>query len=235
MVLWAFTAHFQLLAQDGLPEKGDLIYESSLSNREALEGWIMEGPGELEFKDRWMQIYAPKEQGHHVYWSPAKLPASFIATWELQNLNTDAGLCIVFFAAEGNNGEDIFDASFPRRDGVFKQYTKSKYFNNYHISYYANTKDTRSKEVAHLRKNSGFNKVQVGEPGIPISSKAIHRVTLVKDKAEIRMFIDDRKVIDWIDDGQTYGSVLSGGRIGFRQMKWTRFQYRNLKIWEVDS
>lgn len=211
------------------------MYESGLSSEGDVTGWIMEGPGKVAFQEGWMVMHSPNEKGHHVYWSPAQLPSSFIASWEAQNLDTDAGLCIVFFAAEGKNGEDIFDKSFPKRTGIFKQYTKSKNFNNYHISYYANTKDKRSKEVTHLRKNAGFNKVQVGEPGIPLASREVHKVTLIKEAEQIKMFIDDRKVIDWSDDGQTYGRVLKGGRIGFRQMKWTRFQYRNLKIWEVDA
>ncbi len=91
-------------------------------------------------------------------------------------MEPDAGLCIIFFAAQGSNGESIFDPSFPKRDGIFRQYTKSKHFNNYHISYYANGKDKRDREISHLRKNTGFDKVLVGKPGIPIHSTEIHKI-----------------------------------------------------------
>lgn len=216
-------------------EKGTLLYENTLSSESSLKDWTLEGPAKFEFKEKWMHLFSPNEEGHHVLWCPEDFPESFIAEWELQNQETDAGLCIIFFSALGNNGESIFDPSFPKRDGVFKQYTKSTLFNNYHISYYANTKDNRASEVTHLRKNSGFNKVQIGEPGIPIKSEAIHKMRLVKDGTHITCFVDGRKVIDWTDDGKEFGSVLKGGKIGLRQMKWTHFRYRNFKVWSINK
>lgn len=216
-------------------KKGELLYENELATENDINGWVMEGPGVAEFANNWMHMYSPKEKDHHVFWCPEDFPASFIAEWELQNQETDAGLCIVFFSALGKNGESIFEPSFPKRDGTFKQYTKSKYFNNYHISYYANGKDTRAKEVGHLRKNRGFNKVQIGEPGIPVESTEIHKMRLVKDGSHILCFVDGCKIIDWTDDGKEYGPVLKGGKIGFRQMKWTHFKYRNFKVWKLNT
>jgi len=75
---------------------------------------------------------------HHVFWCPENFPDRFIAEWEAQNREPDAGLCIVFFAAKGEKGEDIFDPFLPKRDGTFKQYTQGKII-SYHISYYANS------------------------------------------------------------------------------------------------
>jgi hypothetical protein len=216
------------------PAKGKLMYENKLSSAEEVIDWKMEGPGVTEFKDGWMEMYSPEEKFHHVFWCPVDFPGSFIAEWELQNLETDAGLCIIFFSAKGDNGESIFDPSFPKRDGTFNQYTKSEYFNNYHISYYANTKDNRAKEVAHLRKNKGFEVVQVGEPGIPVHSDKIHKMTLIKDNAHIVMFLDERKIIDWTDDGKNQ-PVWQDGKIGFRQMQWTHFRYRNFKVWNLKN
>ena len=211
----------------------DLIYFSSLASETELNDWVLEGPGKLEFSQGWMHMYSPEEEGHHVFWCPMNFPSSFIAEWEVQNIETDAGLCIVFFSAKGKNGESIFDPSFPERNGIFKQYTKSKYFNNYHISYYANGKDKRAKEVAHLCKNEGFHKVLVGEPGIPVQSTAIHKMKLVKDGSHITMFVDERKIIDWTDYGKEYGPVLEDGKIGLRQMRWSHFRYRNFKVWSL--
>lgn len=216
-------------------KKGKLIYENRLANANDIKNWVMEGLAKIEFKEDWMHMFSPDEDGHHVFWCPEDFPANFIAEWELQNQETDAGLCIIFFSALGNNGESVFDPTFPKRDGVFRQYTKSKHFNNYHISYYANTKDNRAREVAHLRKNRGFNKVQIGEPGIPVKSTEIHKMRLVKEDAHITCFVDERKVIDWTDDGKEYGAVLKGGKIAFRQMKWTHFRYRNFKVWELKN
>ena len=234
-VLFLGAIHLQGQTPADSFKKGDLIYRNPLADKEDMADWKMEGPGVTEFGEGWMEMFSPGEEGHHVLWCPENFPGSFVAEWELQNLETDAGLCIIFFSAKGNNGESIFDPSFPRRNGIFSQYTKSEYFNNYHISYYANGKDNREREVAHLRKNKGFNKVQVGGPGIPVHSTAIHKMTLIKDGSHIMMYIDDRKIIDWTDDGKKYGPVLQDGKMGFRQMEWTHFRYRNFKVWSLDS
>lgn len=223
-----------LFSQAGDFKKGALLYANSFSGKEQVEDWIMEGPGRLEFRDNWMEMYSPGEKFHHVLWCPKDFPASFIAEWEAQDLETDAGLCIVFFAARGKKGEDIFNPSFPKRNGTFSDYTKSKYLNCYHISYYANGRDEPGREISHLRKNSGFHLVQENEPGIPVKSAAIHHLTLIRDGAHILMYVDERKIIDWTDDGKEYGPVLQEGKIGFRQMKWTRFSYRNFKVWEIN-
>ena len=214
-------------------KKGALLYENTLASERELNDWKLEGPAAIEFKDDWMHMYSPNEEGHHVYWCPEDFPSDFIAEWELQNIEPDAGLCIVFFSAIGQNGKDIFDPSIKLRDGVFKKYTKSD-INNYHISYYANGKDKKGREVAHLRKNAGFNKVQIGEPGIPVQSTEIHKMKLVKKGNHIAMSIDDREIINWVDDGKEYGAVLGGGKIGFRQMKWTHFRYRNFRVWSLE-
>ena len=140
------------------------------------------------------------------------------------------GFVSFFFAATGVNGEDIFDPKLKERNGVFSQYTKSD-LNTYHISYYANAAHNPNRPYSHLRKNKGFYKVLEGEQGIPPASTGIHRISLVKENAHIQLFVDERKVIDWVDDGKTYGPVLSGGKIGFRQMKWTHFRYRNFNVW----
>jgi hypothetical protein len=224
-------AQGQVLISDFL--KGQLIYQNTLGSQQAVKDWTMEGPGVTEFTDGWMRMYSPKEKFHHVFWCPNDFPESFIAEWEAQNLKTDAGLCIIFFATKGAKGESIFDPSFPKRDGTFTQYTKSNLFNCYHISYYANGRDNPGRETSHLRKNKGFNMVQELEPGIPLASTAVHKLTLIKEQAHIVMFVDERKIIDWTDDGKKYGPVLQGGKMGFRQMEWTDFKYRNFKVWSI--
>lgn len=222
------------LAVEGEFTKGELLYESTMSTAESLKGWKMEGPGKVEFRDGWMHIFSPEEKMHHVYWCPETFPDSFVAEWEAQNMETDAGLCIVFFAAKGENGEDIFDQRLPERNGTFKQYTRGKIV-SYHISYYANAAHNPDRGHANLRKNNKFILVQEGKEGIPTKSRKIHKIRLVKSGPHIIMFVDDRKIIDWKDDGRTHGPALTSGKIGFRQMKWTHFRYRNFRVWALDS
>ncbi len=91
----------QLSAQNAISDfqKGVLIYENTLASKADVKDWIMEGPGVTEFKDGWMEMYSPHEKFHHVFWCPKDFPGSFVAEWELQNLEPDAGLVIIFFSA----------------------------------------------------------------------------------------------------------------------------------------
>ena len=213
--------------------KGNLIYENSFAERTMVGDWKIEGPGKLEFRNGWMEMSSPQEEYHQVFWCPENFPDSFMAEWEVQNLETDGGLCIIFFAAMGLNGESVLDSNLPERDGTFSDYTQGK-INNYHISYYANNPEyEKGRGFANLRKNQGFDLVQSGNIGIPVESKDIHKVKLVKDGSHIVMWVDHSRIIDWTDDGVELGSILKSGKIGFRQMKWTHFRYKNFKVWNL--
>jgi len=217
-----------------LPPRGELLYQNNLAEPKDVVDWVMEGPGKVDFRQGWMEMYSPEEENHHVLWCPEDFPESFIAEWEAQNLDPTYGLCIVFFAAHGENGKDIFDPSLPARDGDFTWYIKDR-LNSYHISYYANTPKKPDRGKANLRKNNQFNLVQEGKEGIPAKSTDVHQVKLVKDGPHIRMFIDGRKIIDWTDTGENEPRpYYREGKIGFRQMQWTHFRYRNFRVWEIE-
>lgn len=217
---------------------GTLLYENPLASAQDVKDWVMEGPGEVTFNNGWMQMFSPTEAMHHVFWCPQVFPDSFVAEWEAQPRKTDAGLVIVFFAAKGAHGESIFDPALPPRDGTFSQYTEGA-IKSYHISYYANAAHNPDRGHANLRKNNTFTLLQEGEVGIPTYSARVHKIRLIKQHNHIVLFVDDRKVIDYTDDkpvvnGVDTGTPLTDGRLGFRQMKWTRFQYRNLKVWGLE-
>lgn len=215
--------------------KGKLIYSNALSSKKLVKDWKLEGKANVEFTKGWMHMYSPNEENHHVYWCPNNFPKNFIAEWDAQNYKVDAGLCIIFFCARGLKGEDLFDSSLPKRTtGDFEDYIRGS-MNCYHVSYYANGRDKPGREIANLRKNAGFHLIESKEKGIPISSTAVHKLKLVKHEGSIQMFVDGRKIIDWTDDGKQYGKILEDGKIGFRQMQWTHFAYRNFKVWESIS
>ena len=118
--LFMILISYNALAQE--VKKGKLIYENNFASEKKLADWTMEGPGKIEFVNNTMEMYSPNEEGHHVFWCPNDFPKDFIAEWDAKNFETDAGLCIIFFAAKGLNGQSIFDSSMPKR-------TKDK-FNN---------------------------------------------------------------------------------------------------------
>jgi hypothetical protein len=215
---------------------GELLYESEMGAPASMEGWVMEGPGTTAFEDGWMKMASEKagsafKDGHIVYWCPPDFPESFVAEWEML-ITSPAGLCIVFFAARGLNGEDIFDPSLPKRTGIFKQY-HSGAISCYHISYYASTPSSPSRITSNLRKNNGFHLVSNGPPGIEPGSDAVHAMRLIKDGPHIQLLVDGKVIIDFTDDGQRYGPVHGGGKIGLRQMQWTEALYRNFRVREL--
>ena len=225
--LMAFATRGFTQSDNQVENKENLIYENAFSEKSAMEGWLIEGEALIQHKDGWMHMQSPAQESHHVYWCTETFPANFIAEWEVQNQNPEAGLCIIFFAAAGQGGQDLFDTNLNPRTGIFRQYTKSD-INNYHISYYANSPTQKNRPFSHLRKNKGFKKVQVGGPGIAASSTGVHKLKLIKRNGHIQLFLDDKSIIDWTDN-----SPLKEGKIGFRQMKWTQFAYRNFKVWSV--
>ncbi len=211
-----------------------LVYQSAMDTEASVKDWVMEGPGQVEFADGWLEMRSPNEEMHHVYWCPETLPSDFMAQWEMQNLHLEAGLCIVFFAATGLDGEDVMDSSLPKRDGTFSQYNNGS-LKNYHISYYAHNPKLPARPVARLRKNPGKHIVHEGPPGIHAESDRVHKVTLIKNAAHIQLFVDERPIIDWIDNSEVNGPPLGAGKIALRQMQWTHFRYRNFKVWSLKS
>ena len=214
-------------------QKQSLIYQNQFSSPNDLMGWVMEGEAKAVVKDNALEMYSPQQKSHHVFWCPEELPANFLLEWEMQNLNPNAGLCIVFFAAKGINGKDVMHPSLKKRSGIFSQYTKSD-LNNYHISFYANNPKKPNRPFAHLRKNKGFVTVQYGERGIAANSTFLHKLQLVKKENHITMAIDGREIINWIDEAGKHGPVYEEGKFAFRQMQWSHFRYQNLKIWNIN-
>jgi hypothetical protein len=218
--------------------RGRLLLDNSLASRNEVRDWVLEGPGEITFADGWMQMRSTKpdasrgENGHIVYWCPQDFPERFVAEWEIQ-LVEEFGLCIVFFAAEGAGGEDIFDPGLPTRDGTFAHYIRGA-INSYHISYYASTPGTRGRITSNLRKNNKFYLMSSGPIAIPAGSDRVHRMRLIKDGNHIQLQADGRVSIDFIDPGgDRYGPVYGGGKLALRQMQWTVGCYRNLRVWEL--
>lgn len=211
--------------------RGPLLYETSLATPADAGDWILEGPGVITHRDGWLTMKSQRPdgpQGHLVYWCPKVFPDRFVAEWEFELLEPK-GLCIVFFAARGHDGKDLFDPALPRRSGIFTEYTEGA-LDAYHISYFANTPAV-PRAVANLRKNAGFFCLSNGPVGVTSGRPGtIHRAVLVKDGAHLRMSVDGRTIIDYTDDGQRAGPVLTDGRIGLRQMQWTHARYRNFRV-----
>jgi len=214
--------------------RGEPILEVPLDDPAQIDGWVMEGPGEVGFHDGWMRMRsttpdAPGKDGHIVHWCDRDLPADFLLEFDCR-IRSAHGLNIIFFAAKGCNGEDALDPGLGERTGVFGHYTMGD-IHCYHTSYYASTPGGGAgRSTSNLRKNRGFYLVDNGPIGIPPGTKEVQRVALLKRGGMIRLGVNGRRVIDWFDDGRQYGPVLGGGKFALRQMKWTEAEYRNLTV-----
>ena len=220
---------------------GETVYEATLSDSDDVVDWVLEGPAKISFDDGAMvmrsEIPDPPddETGHFNYWCPADVPESFVAEWEFKPL-ADNGVCHVFFAARGENGEDLFDTTLPARDGHYRPY-HSGAIENYFMIYYSNRKMFRTTNMATswLFKSHNLVSLAMGEIAVRPGDDRFHKLRLVKDGARVQLSVDGRTVLDFTDPGdERYGPVYGGGKIGFRQMARMVAAYRNFRVRALD-
>ena len=222
-------------------EFGELLYDNPLSSASDIEGFRLEGDAVITFPNGRMRMENRRDPGegqaaNFVFWCPEDFPADIAVTWDFWPVR-EPGLCILFFSALGRGGEDIFDSSLAPRAGEYKQYHSSD-INALHVSYFRRKAlKERAFQVCNLRKSYGFHMVCQGADPLPSVDDAIppYPITLIKCGAEVVFYIRDLKIFHWVDDGQTYGPLLGGGKIGFRQMAPLIGEYANLKVHEVSA
>lgn len=72
---------------------------------------------------------------------------------------------------------------------------------------------------------------QAGDPLPPVQDAiSPYHMQLIKYEDTIRFKMNDLLILKWQDDGQTYGSLLKSGHIGFRQMAPMKAAYKNFKV-----
>ncbi|MDU5947103.1 MAG: DUF1961 family protein, partial [Paenibacillus macerans] len=58
-----------------------------------------------------------------------------------------------------------------------------------------------------------------------------YRMLIVKKGPSITFAINELIVFSWLDDGLSYGPLLAGGKIGFRQMAPLIAEYADLAVY----
>ncbi len=215
--------------------RGEILYESMMDTPGTVEGWVAEGPLDKRFEDGALQMRSVDFSGNTVLWCPEEFPESFVAEWEFKPLS-HYGLAIIFFAAKGENGEDIFDPALPSRDGEFRHYIRGA-ITSYHVSYFANVENFQMGRIdSNLRKNNQFYRVGGGPVAIAPGTEGWQHIRLVKDGNRIQLFANGQISVDWTDDDpERYGPPHGGGNIGFRQMSPTVGAYRNFRVWALET
>lgn len=211
------------------------IYENTLSSQSDVKGFVLEGVADISFPNDRLRIEntldpSLKQKANLVYWCPEDFPDNVAISWDFYPIK-EPGLCILFFSAKGKNGEDLFSESLKKRSGDYKQYHHGD-INALHVSYFRRNKKTRDFQLCNLRKSYGHNMVIQGPDPIPCVeyAKPPYNIRVVKYGPIVELYINDLQIFEWHDDGESYGPVLGGGKVGFRQMAPLIGEYSNLKV-----
>jgi hypothetical protein len=217
---------------------GETIYQNALARAEDIHGFRLEGQAEISFPNGRMRMEnhldpALGQKANFVFWCPEELPDDIAISWDFWPLR-EPGLCILFFAARGREGQDLFDPVLPPRTGEYDLYHHGA-INALHVSYFRRRHpEERAFHTCNLRKSFGFHLVAQGADPLPDveDAKSPYHILLIKRAAEVAFYINELPIFRWLDDGLTYGPLL-GGKIGFRQMAPLIAEYANLRVARV--
>ena len=218
---------------------GKEIYTNKLSCCEDIKDFVLEGKAKISFENGKMimkNAIAPdsEENSNFVLWCDKDFPSDILIEWKFRPIR-EPGLCILFFAATGKNGESIFDKGLAERSGDYPQYHHGD-INAFHVSYFRRKQPKeRVFHTCNLRKSYGSNLVAQGGDPIPEAAEAkdMYTCALTKKGNKIEFFINELKIFKFEDDGKQYGPLLGGGKIGFRQMAPLIAEYSDLKVYEI--
>lgn len=217
-------------------ELGEVIYENAFADPSDVVGFRLEGDAAVTFPQGRMRMENRRDPGegqaaNFVYWCPENFPSDIVVSWDFWPIR-EPGLCILFFSAIGGEGQDLFDDSLAERAGEYNQYHSSD-INALHVSYFRRKfEDERAFHTCNLRKSHGFHLVCQGADPLPSVPDATppYRIQVVKCGPNVTFSINDLQIFDWVDDGESYGPILGGGKIGFRQMAPLIGEYANLVV-----
>ena len=216
------------------------IYENPLAREEDLKGFVLEGQARLSFPGGCLRMENERspdqlQKANYVLWCPVTFPSDVVITWEFRPVR-EPGLCILFFAAKGMGGEDLFSDALKKRTGEYPQYHHGD-INAFHVSYFRRKeKDERAFHTCNLRKSHGFYLTAQGGDPIPDADEAadFYRLAVLKRGSLVSFSINDLEIFRFEDDGHTFGPLLGDGKIGFRQLAPLIGEYRNLRVFTPD-
>ena len=213
------------------------VYRNALAGPGDLDGWVAEGPVGVEHRDGGLVLRSTADEAalvadgrgdhaHFTFWCPEVFGADVEVAWDFRPLAGD-GLAMLFFAASGTEGRDLFDPALAERTGYYPQYHSGD-VSTLHVSYLRRKWPTEKRfRTCNLRKSPGFRLVAQGADPLPGPEDADghYRVRVTKRGADVAFAIDDLTLFTFHDD-----APLGAGRIGFRQMAPLVAHYRNLEV-----
>ena len=128
---------------------------------------------------------------------------------------------------------NIRSPPLPNGKANFAEYTNGD-INNYLLQFHPQN-PTSGAHDNELRKNAGFALIQQTPAVIERGSPNIYKITVIKDGGKIMMFVDDKLIIDAVDNNALGTAPYSRGYIGLRQMKWTTASYDNIIVRKLEQ
>lgn len=219
-----------------IPSGWKLIYSNPLASYEDVAHFRLEGEAAVTFPMKRMRLESTRDpedgqQANFVWWCPEQFPADIAVSWEFRPIR-EPGLAIMFVAADGTAGRELFDPTLAARTGEYEQYHHGE-IDAFHLSYFRRRwLDEREFHICNLRKSYGFHLVAQGADPLPSVEDCAgsYRMLIVKNGAEIAFMINELPIFKWVDDGDTFGPLLGAGKIGFRQMAPLIAEYANLQV-----
>ena len=216
-----------------------LIYENPLSCQDDIKDFVLEGSAKITFPEGKMRMENALsanegQKANYVLWCPVDFPSDVRVEWKFQPLK-EPGLAILFFSALGIDGEDIFAENLTKRTGEYPLYHHGD-INAFHVSYFRRKEpDERALHTCNLRKSYGFHLVSQGGDPIPDADECnqMYKLAVEKKGNLVRFLVEEVEVFRFEDDGETYGPLLKGGKIGFRQLAPMIAEYADLKVYEI--
>lgn len=214
-----------------------LLYSNPLAGPADVADWVPEGPLSVDSRDGALELSGSlddEEFGDHAHWTiwcPAEFPDGIRIRWEFLPL-AEPGLAMIFFAATGHGGRDLFSPGLAARTGYYPQYHSGD-IDALHVSYFRHKHESeKAFRTCNLRKSAGFELVAQGADPLPPTEDALdfYRMVVVKDGPQVAFSINGLTLFEWTDQSD---SVLAGGRLGFRQMAPLKAAYRNLRVEKI--
>lgn len=222
---------------ESLYPKGNLIYENPLSCEADLKDFVLEGKARMSFPEGCLRLENAEsaekgQKANYVLWCRECFPSDFLMEISFRPIR-EPGLAMLFFAAGGRNGEDLFDPGLSARTGEYVQYHHGD-INAFHLSFFRRKeKDERSFHTCNLRKSYGFYLTAQGADPIPGVEDVTepYQLSLCKRGRDIRFAVNGLEVLHFMDDGETFGPLLGGGRMGLRQLAPMIGEYANWRVY----
>ncbi len=222
-------------------QKGELINSEDFSSN--LSNWLTEGKiiakivnGKLLVESYDLEIDNPKG---NIWWKE-EFSTPFVLEFEFQSLSNE-GLAMVFWNANGINGNDIFSWE---RTGKYEEYVNSN-LRAYHLSFHR-----FGSGISNIRKAPGFHLVSSAKDPIGVNDRKKHLIQIVSAEERQKIYFDHKLVHDFIDKSEPCinkqdwqhvlpckgtGEIPTHGAIGVRHTQNQKAYYDNFKVYNLNK